>query len=391
MSQFSIIGTPLYQWEIGRQLKVIPLRGMRVDSVHFSNYGDSEALVVKPKDENGQIIADIPNILLQDDRNIVVHSVNVSEDKVETIQECVFPVRKRAKPSSYVYTETEVLNYSYLDDRLKHLEGEGLADAVADYFEKNPPESNTIVPETAVEHNGLLDGIGYEDIVPGKKYAVIIDGVPYVTTCKQVGEGELAWAYIGNLAVNKPADPKYDTGEPFFGSIIRNLTHMIFADGASHKVAIYKLNELDEAIVNTMKTGEAFVIRGNYDGLDKTNAEIYEAYLQNRPIYGVYVGENADSIFYPVVISEDYALFVNNYIDYSVYITYNRGVISVKEIEPGGGSGGNATNGIPKGGKAGQYLCKQSDNDYDVVWCDLVIPEQYGLVTYDQDKTITIT
>ena len=59
-----------------------------------------------------------------------------------------------------------------------------------------------------------------------------------------------------------------------------------------------------------------------------------------------------------------------------------------KIAELGGGSGGH---GIPSGGKAGQYLCKQSDKDYDVVWCDLVIPEQYGLVTYDQDKTITIT
>lgn len=47
--------------------------------------------------------------------------------------------------------------------------------------------------------------------------------------------------------------------------------------------------------------------------------------------------------------------------------------------------------GIPAGGKAGQYLCKKSDDDYDIEWSDLKIPEQYGLVTYDQDKTITIT
>lgn len=47
--------------------------------------------------------------------------------------------------------------------------------------------------------------------------------------------------------------------------------------------------------------------------------------------------------------------------------------------------------GVPTGGKAGQYLCKQSDKDYDVAWADIVVPEQYGLVTYDQDKTITIT
>jgi hypothetical protein len=53
----------------------------------------------------------------------------------------------------------------------------------------------------------------------------------------------------------------------------------------------------------------------------------------------------------------------------------------------GGGSG----NGIPAGGKIGQILCKKSDEDYDVEWADLEIPEQYGLITYDQNKTITIT
>lgn len=59
----------------------------------------------------------------------------------------------------------------------------------------------------------------------------------------------------------------------------------------------------------------------------------------------------------------------------------------LKRVETGGG----AINGIPPGGKAGQYLRKQSDDDYDVAWSDIEIPEQYGLVSYDQDKRITIT
>lgn len=47
--------------------------------------------------------------------------------------------------------------------------------------------------------------------------------------------------------------------------------------------------------------------------------------------------------------------------------------------------------GLPPGGKAGQVLCKVSDADYDAAWADVPIPEQYGLVTYNQDKIITIT
>lgn len=65
---------------------------------------------------------------------------------------------------------------------------------------------------------------------------------------------------------------------------------------------------------------------------------------------------------------------------------------TIEELEKNGtGSTGGTAHGIPTGGKAGQILCKKSDADYDVEWADFEIPEQYGLVTYDQDKTITIT
>lgn len=67
--------------------------------------------------------------------------------------------------------------------------------------------------------------------------------------------------------------------------------------------------------------------------------------------------------------------------------SYDSLVQRIEKLEKSGG----VVNGIPVGGKTGQYLRKQSDDDYDVAWSDLVIPEQYGLVSYDQDKTITIT
>lgn len=47
--------------------------------------------------------------------------------------------------------------------------------------------------------------------------------------------------------------------------------------------------------------------------------------------------------------------------------------------------------GVPSGGKTGQYLRKVSDNDGDVEWADFEIPAEYGLITYDNTKTLTIT
>lgn len=125
MTNIKVIGTPLYQWEVGRKVQIDTYRNMRVDSVHFSNFGDTEALVVKPKNENGKIVADIPNILLQSGKNIVVYSVNIAEDSTETILDCTFTVRNRAKPADYVYTETEVLTWESLDKRITALENGG--------------------------------------------------------------------------------------------------------------------------------------------------------------------------------------------------------------------------------------------------------------------------
>lgn len=143
MIPMNIIGTPLFQWETGRQLQIIPLQNMTVSAVHFSNPGDLEALVVEPNEVDGKVVADIPNILLQKGSNIVAYSVNVSSDCVETLRECIFPVRKRAKPSDYVYTEVEILNYESLEKRIKAIEENGtseeqIANAVEAYLLKNP-------------------------------------------------------------------------------------------------------------------------------------------------------------------------------------------------------------------------------------------------------------
>ena len=111
MSAIKIVGNPLYQWEIGRKIQIIQQSNMRIDEVHFSNYGDTKALVVMPREEDGIVVADIPNVLMQSGRPIVVYSVNVAEGYSDTLYSCTFNVRNRAKPSDYVYTETECKNW----------------------------------------------------------------------------------------------------------------------------------------------------------------------------------------------------------------------------------------------------------------------------------------
>ena len=120
-----VIGTSLRQWESGRKLQVNPVGNREITRLDIAHKGSTNALVVIPKEKDGIIVADIPNILLQSDQDIVVFCVNVYGEKVEVIDECVFTVKKRPKPDDYVYTETEVLNYTTLEKRISDMEKNG--------------------------------------------------------------------------------------------------------------------------------------------------------------------------------------------------------------------------------------------------------------------------
>lgn len=118
-SIYLLDSSKLFQWDLNRKIKIIGKE--EVDEVHFSHIGDEEALVVKPIKENNILIANIPNILLQESKDIFVYLV--SKDK--TLKETFFTVGRREKPSDYVYTETEIKRYETLEERISALEKNG--------------------------------------------------------------------------------------------------------------------------------------------------------------------------------------------------------------------------------------------------------------------------
>lgn len=106
-----------YQWDIDQKI-VIDLNGcderylQNPPEVHFSNSSRKEALVVrstvKYSGEGDIIIADIPNILLQEPYPLLVYVYLTDADdssSQKTILYSEIPVRKRAKPSDYLYVE----------------------------------------------------------------------------------------------------------------------------------------------------------------------------------------------------------------------------------------------------------------------------------------------
>ena len=90
-----------YQWDTGRNATV----DIECDVVHFANlkYGESLAVEVKENKVN------IPNKLLMSGAQIFCWAFVKDDGGAYTKMEQAFDVIKRAKPSDYVYTETEVI------------------------------------------------------------------------------------------------------------------------------------------------------------------------------------------------------------------------------------------------------------------------------------------
>lgn len=172
-----VIGTELYQWETGRKLLVT---GKNITHLHFAHKDGENSLVVIPKEENGVVVAEIPNILMQSNQDIMVFSVNVVDDKTETIKKCVLSVEERPKPDDYVYTETEVLNFSTLEKRIQKLETEpGGGECQIKYVESL--DENNLVNLRDLESD-LYMLYGYFKPFPGSNSTLIIDRGFYMVT-----------------------------------------------------------------------------------------------------------------------------------------------------------------------------------------------------------------
>lgn len=147
----------LFQWDINRQIIV---SDASIDAVHFSNRTDNFSLVVEVKEENGLRVADIPNILLQESWDINVYGYC---NGYYTKQAARIKVNPRTKPESYVYTETEVLNYNTVMEKIDRVEN-NIGEAVNDYLIKNPVVVDLSNYYTKSQVDAAIDAV---ELTPG--------------------------------------------------------------------------------------------------------------------------------------------------------------------------------------------------------------------------------
>ena len=239
-----LIGEKLRQYDLNRSVELIPKHGHEVEEVLFHK-NSPEALAVAIREENGMIVASIPNILLKTFGTMAVECHYVDEHGHRISETMNFYVSKRAMPDGYVYEETPVLTL-----------GSG---GECDWNKmKNKPfysefSNECILPETTVAFSD--DGEGMFDSAPtltaGYEYTVNWNGTEYKRVAQTVEEdGAQVGVAIGDLCLLSGGA---STGEPFVilvvdPSLVATIggTNMCMAlDGsASAVISIYRDEEV---------------------------------------------------------------------------------------------------------------------------------------------------
>lgn len=131
----------LWQWDIDQRVEV--LEDDLSLQVHFVHNG--EVLAVGVYEEGGKVYANIPNILLQMAGRIRGWVYRPGES-ASTLGAFDFTVVARQKSPDYVYTETEILTWYQLSERISQLEENGVGGSGAFIVDTTPDENLNPVP-----------------------------------------------------------------------------------------------------------------------------------------------------------------------------------------------------------------------------------------------------
>lgn len=107
-----------YQWDLDQRLIV---DDPNISELNFCNGTMDCTLATKVYEEDGQLLANVPNSMLQAAVAINVFTVVKGADNTYTTRSQKFHVQRRTKPEDYAYTETECVRQS-LEERVAIIE-----------------------------------------------------------------------------------------------------------------------------------------------------------------------------------------------------------------------------------------------------------------------------
>lgn len=192
--------THLYQWDSNQEITISGLNIANA-SVHFTNKKRNDAIVVNGTKNNNSLVADIPNILLEDDLDIIAYVHVIASNKGNTIKVVKIPKIARQKPSDYQFTQNiEIMNFERLQSDFNEL-----ADECHEVLDQIQRELITVDGEGA-ESDGshsvikprratVNEWVNANTILANGEIAVEVpaDGVGSGISKFKIGDGVTAW------------------------------------------------------------------------------------------------------------------------------------------------------------------------------------------------------
>lgn len=308
-----------YQWDTGRKLVV---NDDECTQVHFVNEYTELALTCQIFDQDGLRVVNVPNILLQVAKPITVYLNLIDEDGRLTSYSEILPVVPRKKPEDYIYTETEVLNYSSLVSRIDQIEQNGVSDeqiatAVEKYLDENPVQVGATKEEaeqiqqnkTDIENlskdklnvSALPEAVN-DALVQAKASGEFDSDILVVTVESPIGNtvashtaSEIKAASNEGKAVFLKADCKVYPCVSLSGSSakfeLKTIKNGTGANGRKESTLITITYTVGEDATATMvmtmepiETDPSAIVPGGGTVTDEQIAEAVEAYLKDNPI-----------------------------------------------------------------------------------------------------------
>lgn len=113
----------LTQWDIGQTVSVRGIETSILPSFHFCNSNSEKAIVVSPELKGDALVANIPNVLLQEPLPIMAYIYYVrSSDSAKTMYSFMIKVNPRKQPDDYNFKENiDYINWVEINTQAKKL------------------------------------------------------------------------------------------------------------------------------------------------------------------------------------------------------------------------------------------------------------------------------
>lgn len=170
--------THFTQWDVNQ---TITIKGLNIDNApifHFYNKKYTESIGVQSILKDGNIIVDVPNILLETDLPINVFVYLITQSSGKSIYEFHIPIHSKKKPADYLYIDNikELIVGGYTLDSIKQELNESITNAENSLSLLNTENSKAqtfinelsdknITPTISSIISGYYGFEGYDDIL----------------------------------------------------------------------------------------------------------------------------------------------------------------------------------------------------------------------------------